>query len=87
MPLRIRIDINGRDIATYWIGRLEGKAEFDALNTYVIGEETVKNLEPWNVVRIEELPKFTHRYGDGAEVCVAKGLEAWKEANDRTTTA
>lgn len=81
MPLRIRIDINGQPISTYWIGRVEGKAYPDEINTYVIGEGT-EDRPPWDRIDWREaaygdvLTKFEHRYGDGAEVCVRKGLEA-----------
>lgn len=83
MPLRIRIDINGHNIETYWIGRVEGKAFPDDINTYVIGLGTAEQA-PWDTSDwwgkgYEDLTQFTHRYGDGAAVCVRKGLEAMED--------
>lgn len=80
MPVRIRIDVNGSDQKTFWIGRIEGGQQPDSINTYVIGTGS-PDLEAWNYhgVGFETLPHFGHRYGDGLEVCVQKGLEAWTE--------
>lgn len=82
MPIRIRIDVNGRDERTYWIGRVEGNQQSNSINTYVIGQG-LPDFEPWNYPGgFEALTHFTHRYGDGLEVCVRKGIEAWEnEAN------
>lgn len=78
MPVRVRIDVNGIDQKTLWIGRLEGGNRPGDVNTYVVGED-VGGLEPWNLVRPEKLPKFEHRYGDGLTVCVEKALKRWNE--------
>lgn len=77
MPIRVRIDINGTDLTTLWIGRLEGGTNPDDINTYAVGEAGPYGIEPWNLVRPEELPHFEHRYGDGHKVLVQKALERW----------
>lgn len=76
MPVRIRIDVNGRDQRTYWIGRIKGKAEPDWINTYIIAEGD-EYVPDWQFDSLDAFPSFTHRYGDGLEVCAQRGLEAW----------
>jgi hypothetical protein len=83
MPIRVRIDVNGIDQRTLWIGRLEGGTDSDDINTYAVGEAGPYGLEPWNIVRPEELPQFEHRYGDGLTVCVEKALKRWNEEENR----
>jgi hypothetical protein len=75
MPVRIRIDVNGRDMQTLWIGRMEGNEEPDSINTYIIGHGT-EHLEAWNVGSFYTCVEFTHRYGDGLERCVELGMAA-----------
>ncbi len=81
MPVRIRIDVNGQLQTTLWIGRIKGKAEPDWVNRYIIDEGS-ETLEPWNYpgAKFEDCVQFTHRYGDGLETCVQRGLEAWNGA-------
>lgn len=78
MPVRIRIDVNGRDQRTYWIGRVKGKAHPDSVNTYIIAGG-IDTEYPWDGrdSTLGDFPQFTHRYGDGLEICVQRGLEAW----------
>jgi hypothetical protein len=78
MPIRIRVDVNGEVNKTFWIGRISGGQNANDLNTYVIGEGT-GDLEAWNMPGVKgtsRLPHFTHRYGDGLETCVARGMNA-----------
>ena len=72
MPLHIDIKINDTLINTLHIGRFKDGTDPDDINTYLIVEgdrPTVK--ENWFMGA-----EYTHRYGDGAEICVAKGIEA-----------
>lgn len=72
MPLHVDIKINNTLINTVHIGRVSGGTNPDSINEYVIVEgETPQTIDHWY-----EGVDFTHRYGDGAEICVAKGLLA-----------
>lgn len=73
MPLHVDIRVNSKLINTIHIGRIEGDMQEDSVNTYlaVEGEEPLR-LKDWE----ERGYEFQHRYGDGAEVCVAKALNA-----------
>lgn len=84
MPLRIRIDVNGQDARTVWVGRVLGDATPDSEGTYIVGYGSGKNgeLEPWNApgASMATLDAFTHRYGDGMERCAERALEALRLA-------
>ena len=73
MPLHIDIRVNKELINTLHIARVKGGTGADDINDYVItdGPEPTRH-EDW---LIDGIP-FTHRYGDGAEVCVMKGIQA-----------
>lgn len=66
MPIHIPIYVNDRLIKTYHIGRLEGDTDPDSINTYIIIEDD----QLWQVGK-----KFTHRYGDGIDTCIYRGLD------------
>jgi hypothetical protein len=73
MPLHADIRINDTLIRTISIGRLNGGAHPDDVNTYVAVEvEPGGALDWWD----DNHAKFVHRYGDGAETCVLKALQA-----------
>lgn len=79
MPLHAKIYINERLIDEIHIGRMSGGSTApDAINTYkaVIGEVPTSTQE-WM-----EGTEFTHRYGDGALVCVQKAIEAYEKENN-----
>lgn len=73
MPLHVNVKVNEYDIENLHIGRIIGGTRPDDINTYlvVIGERPT-TLEYWKDCGTE----FTHRYGDGALVCLRKALEA-----------
>lgn len=75
MPLHIDIRVNDTLINQLHIARLQGGTNPNDINDYVIldGERPTR-FEDWT---IDGVP-FRHTYGDGAEVCVMKGIEAWK---------
>jgi hypothetical protein len=75
MPIHIDIRINRELINTLHIARVKGGTDEDDINDYLIleGDEPLR-YEDW---LIDGIP-FTHRYGDGAEVCVMKGIQAMK---------
>lgn len=67
MPIHIPIYINDKLIKTYHIGRVAGDTNPESINTYLV----VQDDELWSVGK-----RFTHKYGDGVEVCIAKALNA-----------
>ena len=73
MPLHADIRINDRLIKTINIGRLQGGTNPHDINTYVVVEtEPGGHPDWWD----DNHAKYTHRYGDGAEVCLLKALKA-----------
>jgi hypothetical protein len=70
MPIHIPIYVNDRLIKTYHIGRVAGDTDPDSINDYLIIEDD----QLWRVGK-----KFTHRYGDGIDTCVIKGINAMME--------
>lgn len=72
MPIHIDIYINERYVKSYHIGRAVGDTEPDSVNTYWIVEDTHVTSSPqWSGDHA-----FLHRYGDGLDVCIQKGLVA-----------
>jgi hypothetical protein len=67
VPIHIPIYVNDRLIKTYHIGRLEGNTNPDSINKYLIVEDD----QLWQAGK-----EFTHRYGDGIDSCVIKGINA-----------
>jgi len=73
VPIHVDIKINDTLINTLHIGRFSGEGtKPDSVNTYLIVEgDRPKSLDDW--IKGKE---YKHRYGDGAEVCVMKGIQA-----------
>jgi len=67
MPIHLPIYINERLVKEYKIGRLIGDTNPESVNTYVIAAEN----QSW-----DEGIHFTHKYGDGLEVCIQKAMSA-----------
>ena len=79
MPLHIDIRVNHTLIQQFHIGRHRGGTNANDINEYLIVEgDRPTRFEDWS---IDGVP-FIHRYGDGAEVCVMKGIDAWKHWNE-----
>ncbi len=78
MPIHVDIRINERLLNTLHIGRLSGGTRPDAVNSYAVleGSEPQSNAE-WMAGA-----KFEHRFGDGAEICVMKAIEAIRRNNE-----
>lgn len=73
MPIHVDIKINQELINQLHIGRVSGGTDPDDINDYLIVDgERPQRLEDWH---IDGIP-FQHRYGDGAEICVMKGMQA-----------
>ena len=73
MPLHIDIRVNDKIISQLHIGRVNGGTAPNDINDYLIvdGDKPTR-MEDWY---IDGIP-FQHRYGDGAEICVMKGIQA-----------
>jgi hypothetical protein len=81
MPIHVDIKINDKLINSLHIGRLRGGTKWDDINDYLVIEgDTPVSFSDWEAVGVP----FQHRYGDGAEVCVMKAIQAIKnvEKND-----
>jgi hypothetical protein len=74
MPIHVDIKINDKLINTIHIGRLRGGTHPDNVNTYLV----VEGKNPETPAEWYAGVEYTHRYGDGAEVCVMKALKALK---------
>lgn len=73
MPLHVEIRINEHLLNTLHIGRAKGGTHPDDINDYLVVEGPMpRSFSDWHV----DGTPYTHRYGDGAEVCVARALEA-----------
>lgn len=75
MPLHIDIRVNDTLLNTLHIARVRGGTNPDDINDYLIveGDKPTRH-EDW---LIDGIP-FKHRYGDGAEICVLRGLRVLK---------
>jgi len=72
VPLEVRISINDRPITMFRIGSEKGGTNPRDINTYRVWEGfDIPTNAQWM-----ESPQVKHRYGDGAEVLVAKALAA-----------
>lgn len=85
MPLSVEIKINGSVIETVWIGRLEALRGQNETHEYITGVGT-ESLEAWNMpgVVVNDIPRFTHNYADGARECVRLALAALQDRELRT---
>lgn len=72
MPLHVDIRVNEHLLNTIHIGRMSGGTRPDDINTYLV----VEGDRPTDASDWFEGEEYTHRYGDGAEVCVIKALSA-----------
>lgn len=75
MPIHVDIRINDTLINTLHIGRFKGGTKPDDINTYLAVEgKRPETKDEWFTGA-----EYTHRYGDGAEICVKKAIEALYE--------
>jgi hypothetical protein len=77
VPVRVKIDINGRVVSTIHIAREKGLPTPNSENTY---RAIIKNESP-SYNDLNDGVMFTHRYGDGVEICVKKAIEALEKNN------
>lgn len=73
MPIHVYIHVNEDIVNELHIGRVQGGTDPDDTNDYLAVDGTrPTRLEDWH---IDGVP-FKHRYGDGLEKCVQRGMEA-----------
>ena len=97
MPIQVHIEVNGRPIESIHIGRESGGTSAEDLNTYLVVKKDALEGSRFSSRAFAEVPSysewteqgisFTHRYGDGIETCVRKGLEALEAHNKATENA
>ena len=74
MPLHVDIRVNEHLIKSIHIGRLSGGTAPDSVNVY----KAVEGAVPQSVDEWLAGAGFEHRYGDGAEICVMKAIQAMR---------
>lgn len=73
MPLHVTTHLNTTPLSTLHIGRLAGGTHPNDINTYAAvttGPHDQPDFDSPDAVL------FTHRYGDGHEICTLKALQA-----------
>ena len=74
MPIHIDIRINDKYINTVHIGRDEELKGTDEVHIYTVTDRVASNTRPdWFG---DMAVQFEHKYSDGLEICVTKGLQA-----------
>jgi hypothetical protein len=82
MPLHVDIRVNDTLLNTIHIGRFMGGTRPNDENVYLAVEGIrPTSLDDWVMNGVE----YKHRYGDGAEVCVIKGLQALGYTGEQIT--
>jgi hypothetical protein len=91
MPIQVHIEVNGRPIESIHIGRKSGGTNPNDMNTYLVVKKNAFEGSRFSSRAFADVPSysewtekgvsFTHRYGDGIETCVRKGLEALEARN------
>ena len=73
MPIHVDIRINDENVRTVHIGREQDLVGKDEVHQYRITTGTINTRADWWDL---DSVTFEHKYSDGVEVCVRKGLEA-----------
>lgn len=80
MPLNVWITRNGEKVRSIHVGNLAGERDPDNIGTWSAVLEKSTDQFPITREEWEDGIHFSHRYGDGYEVCVLRALEALHEA-------
>lgn len=73
MPLHVDIRVNDLLINQLHIGRTKGGTNPDDMNEYIVVDgDRPRSHSDWYADGVQ----FIHRYGDGAEVCVMRAIQA-----------
>lgn len=72
-PIHIDVYVNHKPIHTWHIGRIMGGTDPDDINPYLIVKGPSNELPNW---KDEDGVEFMHRYGDGIDTCIQRGIHA-----------
>ena len=72
-PVHIDVYVNERPIHSWHIGRIMGGTGKDDINPYLIVRGPINERVDWSD---DSSVEFMHRYGDGIDVCIQRGLQA-----------
>lgn len=72
-PIHIEVYVNQKPIHSWHIGRVLGGTKEDDVNVYLVSKGPIGVRADW---ASEENVEFMHRYGDGIDVCIQRGLQA-----------
>jgi len=70
-PIHIDVYVNQRPIHSWHIGRIMGGTDPDDVNPYLIVKGPNNGNPDWNS---ETGVEFMHRYGDGIDTCIQRGI-------------
>jgi hypothetical protein len=70
-PIHIDVYVNERPVHTWHIGRIMGGTDPDNVNPYLIVKGPNNGNPDW---RSETRVEFMHRYGDGIDTCIQRGI-------------
>jgi hypothetical protein len=80
MPVYVDVWVNDRAVKTYAIGRISGGTDADDMNVYAVMQlDKIDRPLGWDTSI-----QFEHRYGDGIDVCIRKGLAALDSRSSQT---
>lgn len=81
MPIEVSIKVNEREVSVLQIARIAGgwDRKADKTHTYSVLQQAEA---PQRDAEWDAGVTFTHRYGDGVEVCVQRALEAVVKLKD-----
>lgn len=77
MPIHVDIRINDALIDTLHIGRSDTFGGREVEHVYLVTNENTNTRVDWAG---DNAVEFTHKYSEGAYICVVKALEAWDKA-------
>ena len=79
MNTQVEMRVGGNIITVFHIARIEGNPDKHSINKYVGGFRRPGEQPDWYA---DDMVEFEHRYGDGIEELVRKGLNAIKESEE-----
>lgn len=85
MPLHVDIRLNHQLLHTIHIGRVEGGTRPNDVNTYRAVITEPGDLAPDFFA--DDSVEYMHRYGDGANICVAKAIAALEDRQDSSVSS
>lgn len=74
MPLHVLVYTNNQISKTFHIGRREGEGFNNSVNAYEVVID--RSEDPESDVDWDAGTQFTHRYGDGRDICITRAIQA-----------